>query len=92
VTTLLWLWLFRPNSHFEAGPTGLAFFKGSYESFRKAEMKFRCKQTGNVFEFAEWYIEGMKKHPDYEMVEEVTQKAEAPKRGRPPKKDEESDE
>jgi ribosomal protein L10 len=77
----------------EAGPTGLAFFKGSEESFRKAFMKFRCKQTGNVFEFSWWDIEGMKKHPDYEMVEEeVKTEIEPPKRGRPPKKTEEINE
>lgn len=55
--------------------------------------KFRCKMTKQVYEFAPWDVEAMKKHPDYEMVveEEVKQEADAPKRGRPAKKDEESD-
>lgn len=55
-------------------------------------MKFKCKLSGEVYEFSWWDVEGMKRHPDYEMVEEeFKQEADAPKRGRPAKKDEESD-
>ncbi len=56
-------------------------------------MKFKCKLSGQVYDFPEWDVEGMKKHPDYEaVVEEAPKEAEAPKRGRPAKKDEEADE
>jgi len=56
-------------------------------------MKFKCKLSGQVYEFAEWDVDGMKKHPNYEMVvEEASKEAETPKRGRPAKKDEEADE
>jgi hypothetical protein len=49
-------------------------------------MKFKCKLSGLVYDFPEWDVEGMKKHPDYEMVvEDVKPVEETPKRGRPAK-------
>lgn len=48
-------------------------------------MKFRCKQSKTVVEFTtEWDIEQMKKHPEYDIVEEVSE--EAPKASEKPTK------
>lgn len=35
-------------------------------------VKFKCRLTGNVFEFQhEWDVEEMRKHPQYDEVEEI---------------------
>ena len=34
--------------------------------------KFKCRLTGNVFEFMhEWDVDEMRKHPQYDEVEEI---------------------
>lgn len=50
-------------------------------------MKFKCKQSGNIFEFfTEHDIKTMRSHPEYEEVQEQKQEAQEPtvkKVGRP---------
>ena len=51
-------------------------------------MKFRCKQSGNVFEFVnEHDIKTMRSHPEYEEVKEQVEELEIEKKpvGRPKK-------
>lgn len=54
-------------------------------------VKFRCKQSGNIFEFfTEHDIKTMLTHPEYEEVKEVDILKEEPKKvGRPRKIQEE---
>jgi hypothetical protein len=42
--------------------------------------KFKCKQTGLVYEFQDHDVEGMRQHPDYEEVKEQEVVEEKPKR------------
>ena len=52
-------------------------------------IKFRCKQSGNVFEFSnEHDIKTMRTHPEYVEIKEVVQE-EPKKAGRPKKVQEE---
>ena len=35
-------------------------------------VKFKCRLTGNVFEFEhEWDVEDMRNHPQYDEIEEI---------------------
>lgn len=54
-------------------------------------VKFKCKQSGNVFEFSnEHDIKTMRTHPEYvEIVEETVKQEEPVKVGRPRKNKEE---
>lgn len=54
-------------------------------------MKFKCKQSGNIFEFKnEHDIKTMLTHPEYEEVKEIDILKEEPKKvGRPRKIQEE---
>lgn len=37
-------------------------------------VKFKCKISGNIFEFQhEWDVEEMRKHPQYEEIEETVE-------------------
>lgn len=51
------------------------------------KVKFKCKQSGNVFEFGnEHDIKTMRTHPEYvEIVEEVVEQVEKKPMGRPKK-------
>lgn len=51
------------------------------------KVKFKCKQSGNVFEFSnEHDIKTMRTHPGYvEIVEEVVEQADKKPMGRPKK-------
>lgn len=51
------------------------------------KVKFKCKQSGNVFEFfTEHDIKTMRTHPEYEeIVEEVVEQVEKKPMGRPKK-------
>lgn len=56
-------------------------------------MKFKCKSTGNVFEFTQEHdIKTMKEHPEYEVVQEEIEEPKPVKPARKPSKQDQTEE